>query len=43
MREDTIYSKIIDPQWYCDPPTDASKSGNCALLGTPEVETKWEV
>ena len=41
MREDTPYSKIIDPQWYCDPPTAASPEGNCGLLGSPVVDTMW--
>ena len=41
MREDTPYSKIIDPQWYCDPPTAAAPEGNCGFLGSPVVDTMW--
>ena len=41
MREDTPYSNIIDPQWYCDPPTASAPEGNCGFLGSPVVDTMW--
>ena len=41
MREDTSYSRTIDPQWYCDPPTSVGPDGNCGTLGPNDPELRW--
>jgi hypothetical protein len=41
MRDNEVYSRIIDPQWYCDTPNNkdappGSEDGNCGTLGAPD-------
>ena len=41
MREDTSYSRTIDPQWYCDPPNAIGPDGNCGTLGPNDPDLRW--
>jgi hypothetical protein len=39
MRESEVYSRIVDPQWYCDAPgAQGAEDGNCGTLGAPDPE-----